>query len=130
MEVLEKFIFIIAGIVCLIVLVSIGWNLFKVYIFQGKMSVYGDKMRVLDYIIPLIYKCFNENKDRRTSIICFKVDFKSNQEILSSDIINNLNPSKIDKKNVVAEDLGFSGKIIIRYENQYVYVKKAEIEVS
>jgi hypothetical protein len=128
MELLEKIIFFVVAVVCILVLIGMAWNFLKIPNSQKEIKIQGDKGEVISKITNLIYNCFEENEGKKTSIICFQVDFISDQEISSSDILNNINPSKIDKENVVADDLGSSGKIIIRYENQFIYVKKVESE--
>lgn len=128
MEVLEKIMFVVVAIVCVLIIILMAWNFLKIPDSQGKITIEGNKTRVINQVTSLIYRCFDENMEKKVSIICSRVDFKSDQEIFSSDILNSINPSRIDKKDVIVEDLGLSGKIIIRYENQSIYVKKVEIE--
>jgi len=128
MELLEKIIFFVVAIVCILVLIGIAWNLLEIPNSQTEVKIQGDKTTIISKITNLIYKCFEDNVGERASVICFKVDFKSDGEISSSDILNKINNSKIDKNNVVADDLGSSGKIIIRYENQSIYVRKVDSE--
>jgi len=130
MEILEKFILVVVAVVCMIVLVNLAWNLMKIPSQNQEAKFEGSKDLVIKGVTSLIYKCFEENQQEKGSVICFKIDFKSNQNISSSDLLDSLNPSRIKKENVVAEDFGDSGKIIIRYEDQFVYVKKVEIEGS
>jgi hypothetical protein len=130
MEILEKFILVVVALVCMIVLINLAWNLVKVPDSNENIRFEGDKSFVIKGVTNLIYKCFEENQQKKGSIICFEADFKSSQNISSSDLLNSLSSSRIKKENVVAEDLGGSGKIIIRYEDQFVYVKKVEIEGS
>ena len=130
MEILEKFILVVVALVCMIVLVDMAWNLVKVPDSNKNARFEGDKSFVIKGVTNLIYRCFEENQQEKGSVICFEADFKSSQNISSSDLLNSLSSLRIKKENVVVEDLGDSGKIIIRYENQFVYVKKVEIEGS
>jgi hypothetical protein len=130
MEIFEQIILTVVALVCIIVLISLALNLLKIPKSNGEIKFEGDKTLVLKGVTNLIYKCFEENQQEKSSVICFQADFKSSQNISSSDLLNSINPSRIKKENVIAEDLGDSGKIIIRYENQFVYVKKVEIEGS
>jgi hypothetical protein len=130
MEILEKFIFVVVAIVYMIVLVSLAWNILKIPNSNEKIKFEGDNSSVIKGVANLIYRCFDDNQQEKSSVICFEADFKSSQNISSSDLLSSLSPSRIKKENVVAEDLGDSGKIIIRYEDQFVYVKKVEIEGS
>jgi len=128
MELLEKIIFFVVAIVCIVVLIGMAWNFLKIPGSQTEVKIKGDKATIISRITNLIYKCFEDNEGKRVSIVCFQVDFKSDGGISSSDILNKINNSKIDKNNVVADDLGSSGKIIIRYENQFIYVRKVGSE--
>jgi hypothetical protein len=128
MELLEKIIFFVVAIVCILVLIGMAWNLLKIPGSQTEVKIQGDKTTIISSITNLIYKCFGDNEGVRVSIVCFQVDFKSDGEISSSDILNKISNSKIDKNNVVVDDLGLSGKIIIRYENQSIYVRKVGSE--
>jgi len=128
MELLEKIIFFVVAIVCILVLIGIAWNFLKISDSQTEVKIQGDKATIINRITNLIYKCFGDNEGKRVSVICFQVDFKSDGEIYSSDILSKISNSKIDKNNVFVDDLGLSGKIIIRYENQSIYVKRVEIE--
>ena len=128
MELLEKIIFLVVAIVCVIVLITMAWNFFKNQPQDGSMTVSGDKKTVVNAITEEIYKCFEKNRDSRLSVVCIKGEFNSTKEINSTDILDKLDASRIDKNNVKADNLGVSGKIIIRYENQFIYVKRVENE--
>lgn len=128
MELLEKIIFFVVAIVCIVVLIGMAWNFLKISNSQTEVKINGDKVTIINKITSLIYKCFEDNEGKKVSIVCFQVDFKSDGEISSSDVLNKISNSKIDKNNVVADDLGSSGKIIIRYESQFIYVRKVGSE--
>jgi hypothetical protein len=128
MELLEKIIFFVVAIVCILVLIGMAWNFLKIPGSQTEVKIQGDKATIISRINNLIYKCFEDNEGARVSIVCFQVDFKSDGGISSSDILNKISNSRIDKNNVVVDDLGLSGKIIIRYENQSIYVRKVGSE--
>jgi len=127
MEMWEKILSILVGIVGVLILISIVLNLWPNYP-QGKIKIEGDKQYVVDSIVNLIYDCFEKNKGIKKSVICAQADIKSNEEVFSSDIINSINPSRIDVSKVKVEDLGYSTEIIIRYENQIIYVENVEYE--
>lgn len=128
MELLEKIIFTVASIISILILIGMAWNFLKIPDSQKEVKIQGDKREIISQITKFVYRCFDDNVNIKTSIVCFQVDFKSDQSISSSDILDNIDQSKLDKKNVVADELGLSGKIIIRYENQSIYVKKVESE--
>ena len=115
---------IIVGIAAMLILISVALNLFGTEYVQEKIE--GDKEYVLSSIADLIYDCFEENKGRRESVICNQLIIDSTDEILSSDIEGYIDSSRVP--DIRVEDLGRSAEIIIRYENQVIYVEKVENE--
>lgn len=128
MDLPEQLMWVVVAIVCILVLIAIAWNILKQDNSQGNVKIQGDKKLVISNIINLIYRCFENNAGNEGSVICFRVDFESTENISSSDILNSINPSRLNSNNVKTSDLGSSGKIIIRYENQLIYIKKVESE--
>jgi len=123
---LKKIVFILVGIASLLVLISIGVKLFKIGRNEGIIE--GEKYYVIRDLLDLAYECFEDNYPRRKSVICNQLKIDSNQEISSSDIIKSINPNKINSSQIETEDLGKTTEIIIRYENQIVYIKKMDHE--
>ena len=115
---------IIVGIAAMLILISVALNLFGTSYVQEKIE--GDKQYVLDYIANRIYDCYEKNEGRSGSVICNQLTIDSTEEILSSDIEDYLDSSRISS--IEVEDLGRSAEIIIRYENQVIYVEKVENE--
>jgi hypothetical protein len=76
----------------------------------------------------LTYKCYDENVGSEKSVICYQGKINSNGEILSSSILEKIDTSKIDENRVKPDNLGNSGEIVIRYENQFIYIEKVENE--
>ena len=108
----------------MLILVSVALNLFGVKYSLEKIE--GSKQYVLSYITNLIYECFEKNRGRRDSVICNRLVINSTEDISSSDIRSYIDTSRVSR--IEVEDLGRSAEIIIRYENQVIYVEKVENE--
>ena len=119
-----EILFICAGIIAMLVLISVALNFFSVKLKPEKIE--GNKEYVLSSLSRSIFKCLEENEGRKESIICDELILDSKENISSSDILNSL--EHVDPSRVRAEDLGSHAKIIIRYENQTTYVEKVEHE--
>lgn len=128
MEILGKVLLIIAGIASMFILISLVYTFLQLKIYPEKIEIRGEKSYVINLLVRHIYDCFEMNVGKRESIICSYVTISSTKDIYSSDIINKLDPTKIEKSRVIASDLGSSGEVVIRYENQNVYVEKVEHE--
>lgn len=128
MEMWEKVLWIMVAIAAILILINITLNLLKTIDSQKKIKIEGRKEYVVSSIVNLLYKCFEENRGRKESVICSRLIVSSTEDITSSDILNYIDPSRIDRSSVNVEDLGYSTEIIIRYENQIIYVKKVENE--
>ena len=117
---------IIVGICGLVVLIIIATTYFKTDYHQEEIS--GNKQLVIHSISNLVYKCYEKNLGRSDSVICYQFKMNSTGEILSSDMLNGLDSSRIDISKVIVENLGSSGEIIIRYENEIIFIEKVENE--
>lgn len=120
----SNLLYFIAGIATILVLIGVALNLWWNSYFQEKIE--GDKQYVLSSIANLIYKCFEVNNGRKESVICNQLMIKSTEEINSNDITSYIDPSRVTK--IEVDDLGSSSEIIIRYENEVIYVEKVENE--
>jgi len=119
--VFERILLLIAGIVGMMIL--IGFTITHIYVRQ-ESEIEGNKKFVIFRILSECYKCFEKNYPSKKSVICNVMTFKSSEPILASDLINNVDVSKLDKSRFKPEDLGKNGKIIIRYENGIIFVEK------
>ncbi len=128
MEMWNMVLLIFVGIAGALVLISVGVNFWRTNYFQEKIEIKGDKQDVVKSIVNLMYKCFEENTGKKKSIICEQLVVNSTEAILSSDILNYLDLERIDKSKLKADDLGKFAEIIIRYENQIIYVQVVENE--
>jgi len=115
---------IIVGIAAMLILISVALNLFGTSYVQEEIE--GDKQYVLSSIANLIYDCFEKNEGRSGSVICNQFTMESTEEISSSDRQDLIDLSGISS--IEVENLGQSAEIIIRYENQVIYVEKVENE--
>lgn len=127
-EILGKILFIVAGMVGMFIIISLVLEFVKPNYFQERVKMQGDKQYVVSSIVNSIYECFEHNKGRKESVVCAQAVLDSAEEIFSSDIINGIDSTKVDRSMVRAEDLGFSGEIVIRYEDENIYVEKVEHE--
>ncbi len=127
MEMWNKILMIIVAIVCLIVILGVGSKLFREGIRETE-DIEGHKSFVVGRILDLVYDCFNANDGKRGSVICEELTINSTETISSSDILDSIDTSKIERSNLEVDDLGKSAEIIIRYENQIIYVQRVENE--
>lgn len=124
MKMWEWLLFFIVGIAGMMILITIASNLLRGEYLEKEIK--GDRQFVVSSIVNLVYKCYEKNAGRRGSVICYQFSMNSRGEITSSDIEKQIDSSRVDK--VIAEDLGDSGEIVIRYENQIIYIEKVEHE--
>ena len=115
---------IIIAVTAILILIGVALDLFSTGYVQEKIE--GDKEYVLSSIANLIYECFERNEGRKESVICNQLIIDSTEEINSSDRQDLIDLSGI--YSIEVEDLGQSAEIIIRYENQVIYVEKVENE--
>ena len=125
MESLKKALMFIAAIGSMLILISLATNLLNPF-QPRKERISGSKEYVVATVLKYAYDCFKANEGRKESVICYEISFRSNEEISSKDILDNV--YKIPKERIVADDLGYEGEIIIRYEFGKIYVEKVEDE--
>jgi len=123
----ERILFVLVGLISLLVLVSVGNRLFSHY-YPKEKRISGSKGFVVDSILNYVYDCYTQNNGKRGSVVCFELSFSSNEEIVPDDFLARLDTSKVPSSQVVVDNLGSSGEIIIRYENEKIYVEKVESE--
>jgi len=128
METWEIVLTFIAAMAAVLILITVALNFFKINNSQEKIKIEGRKGYVVSSVVNLIYKCFEENRERNESVICSQLIVKSTEDIASTDILNYIDTSRIDTSSLRVGDLGVSAEIIIRYENQIIYVEKVENE--
>jgi hypothetical protein len=119
---------IIVGIASMFILISLTYRFLEFQQFPEKMKIEGEKGYVVDILAKFIYKCWERFKGKSESVICAYLTIKSNEDISSSDVLNNLNPLKIDKSLVKVDDLASFSEVVIRYENKKIYVERIEHE--
>jgi len=88
-------------------------------------SLAGDKAYILNRLSSLAKNCFEKNFGTYKSVICYELNFKCTENVKKDDIINSLKDLGFKVK---ADDLGKEGKIVIRYENETIYISKVEYE--
>lgn len=118
---IQRVLLILVAVVGVLVLLSIILGLIK----AKQVKIEGTKTYVLDTLAKLAKSCFERNTPRRASIICFELEFKSDGSISSSEIVERTGREGIPS---VADNIGDSGKIVIRYENQNIYIEKVKYE--
>lgn len=121
---MERFILYIAGLSGLLLLISLTFTILNTVTYPEKNYIKGDKRIVIIKIVQKIYECKKQGENKRYSFVCEKIKFESNEEIYANDILNRIDPSKIKKSEIVVEDLGKSGEMIIRFEKNKIYVNK------
>jgi hypothetical protein len=126
MEIWEWLVLITASLCIVAILIMVANKYFKIDTAQKEIN--GYKGDVIDSILDMTYKCYETNLGSGKSVICYQGKINSNGEILSSDILGKIDTSKIEKNRVIADNLGNSSEIVIRYENQFVYIEKVENE--
>jgi len=128
MEIWNRILLIFVGIAGALILISVATNFWKTRYPWETLKLKGSKEYVVEAIVKLIYNCFEENRWKRRSIICRRLFVESEEEILSSDILNSIDMSRMAGSDLRVDDIGYSGEIIIRCENQTIYVEKVEYE--
>jgi len=123
MELMNEFILVLAAVVFIFVLISIAGRLLNYNLFQNKLVLEGTKQQVLNRITELIYKCNDDNAGKIESVICSEAQVKSDQTIDAPDIRASLNPSRIDWNKIVVPYSIKDNSIVIRYENESVFVE-------
>lgn len=126
MKMWEWLLFIIAALAGMAILITVATKFFKTPYIPSEIS--GDKQLAIADILNLVYKCYENNEGRRGSVICYKINLDLDEAILSSDILGGIDSDRIAEYRVESDDLGDSGEIIIRYENEFIYIKKVEHE--
>jgi hypothetical protein len=126
MEIWEWLMLIIASIAIVAILILVANKYFRIESVPSEIK--GYKEHVIDSILDLVYKCYNQNLGNDKSVICYQGKINSNGEVLSSDILGKVDASKIDKNRIQADNLGNSAEIVIRYEKQIIYIEKVDYE--
>ena len=126
MEMWKNLLLIIVSICCLIILITVATRYFKAdYKIE---ELHGSKQLAIGSILDLVYKCYEKNTGKEGSVICYSFEINLDETIISSDIVEKIDSNKISKYQVQADDLGYSGEIVIIYENEIIYVSKVENE--
>lgn len=123
-----QILFIIVGIASMFILISLAYRFSEFKQFPKELKVEGNKGYALEIIAKSIYECWDRFKGKSESVICAYLTIKSTEYISSSDVLNVLDPSKIDKSVLEVDDLGYYSNSIIRYENKKIYVEKVKYE--
>ena len=123
MESIKQLLFLIAAIAGMLIVISTA-SLLKIESPFQKETVEGDKNYVANSIADHIYKCMEKNARRRGAIICSRITVNSEEVIASDDVLSALKNKGFDESKVKIEESDLRGEIIIRYENENIYVKK------
>jgi len=126
MEMWKNLMLIIVSLGVMTILILVANKYFKIN--STPEEIKGYKEDVIDSILDLVYKCYERNAGSKKSVICYQVKINSNEEIMSSDILEKADTLKIDKYLIKSDDLGEIGKIVIIYENEYIYIKRGQYE--
>lgn len=122
----QNLLLIIVSICCLIILITVAAKYFKAdYNIE---ELHGDKQLAIDSILNLVYKCYEKNTGKKGSVICYRFEINLDETITSSDIVEKIDNNKISKYQVQSENLGYSGEIVIIYEDEIIYVSSVENE--
>lgn len=127
METWNQFLLIFVAIAAMAVLIGLAVNYFRINLDQETM-IEGDKQFVIGSILRKVYKCYDDNVGRKESVICNEFLINCTQPISSSDITGGIDSSKLENSSLVTVDIASKDEIIIRYENQIVYIEKVEHE--
>ena len=123
MESIKQLLFLIAAIAGMLIVISTA-SLLKIESPFQKETVEGDKNYVANSIADHIYKCMEKNARRRDAIICSRITVNSEEVIAPDDVLSALKNKGFDESKVKIEESDLRGEIIIRYENENIYVKK------
>jgi len=123
MDLLKDFILIIVAIVAVIVLIAISSNLLKFDQHPTEFTFQGSKQQVLNGILGLIYKCYDNNQGKKTSNLCFQVHVNSTEAITSSDIKNGIDHRGLNSTQIIVPDILQENNTVIRYEDEIVYLE-------
>lgn len=123
MELLKSLILVLVAIVFILVLIGISWKILNFVPPVKEYVLQGDKQKIESMIADLVYNCYIENEGKRNSVVCSQARVESSESIASSEIIEKINLPGIDKSKVIVSDISPNSNIIIRYENDFIYVE-------
>jgi len=125
-EILTRVLFIVAAIAGIVILLAVVTNLNKMP--EYKTDLVGPKLYILQRIAGHVEKCYEQNFGKLDSVVCLTFTYSSDGSITAQDIVNAMDKTKVDTSKIQAEDIGLSGKAIVRYENKVVYITKTRYD--
>ncbi len=121
---MERVLLYVAAFAGFLLLVTLTFTLLKNAELENETLLKGSKNYVVARIAEKVYECHKKCENKRRSFICSRLRFESKESITGEDIAQAINPARIKKENVLAENLGKSGEIIIRCEKDKIFVEK------
>jgi hypothetical protein len=113
-ETLQNFVFIVATIVAIFLLVAIVSNLLQPTIPE-ELEVKGSEEQVMQELRNLIYECWDKYRGSLEAHICFKIFFNFDGNITEDKLIEKIDVSRIEKENVEVENIDGPCNLLIKY---------------
>ncbi len=121
-ESLQTIIFVIGSIVAVSLLITIVLT-FTETNFSNELEIEGNKQDSIQELRDCIYKCWDKNKGRIESSICFKIFVNFTGTITEDEVITGIDTSKIEEENIKIEIIEGPAYLLVKYERGKVIIE-------